>query len=459
MSRGSWAGWGAVLSTSIGLLGCADAPPDRSGFVETGEAESGMTICPAGDTVPGLDVSYYQADIDWTKVAAAGYGFAITRISHSTSFMDPKFEANWAGIKANGMIRGAYQYFEPGDNVEAQAQVVIDAVGMLGPGDLPVTIDVESADFIAQAPYRTAIRTWLDLVEAGTGKKPIIYTGKYYWQDHVASNEFNEYPLWHAAYPNACQPPNAPPPECTSCPNLADQFDDWQFWQYTSSGSVPGISGNVDLNIFNGSLDDLKSLANSGGYGAEVVEVVAPSTVLTSESFVARVTLKNTGTLPWDASTKLGTSEPRDRESPFASPAWPAANRPGVVSGAVAVGESFTFEIALTAPAEVGSYTEHFGVVQESVAWFSDQEGPADTAIALSFQVIDGVESSGASGGAGSGGSGGSGGEDGAGGDDDGDGCSTSGRPSSSSFTVIVALALALGRRRSKRSPRVVRDV
>jgi len=322
-------------------VGCAVEEPSHEAVAEADAAiQASFT-----NIVHGIDVGYDQDDTDCNTITKASYGFAITRINHS-DFMDPKFEQNWAGIQSVGMLRGAYQYFEPDVDVAWQAQVVIDAVGVLGPGDLPCVIDVESTGengVVPPAQLAQAVGEWLDLVEAGTGKRPIIYTGKYFWQDNVASADYAGYPLWHAQYPNACQPPAMPPPGCGSCANIADQWSEVAVWQYSSSGSVPGIAGNVDLNVFNGSYDDLLAFASAGGYGASLVSVDVPATVLPGETFTARITVGNTGASAFDASTRLGTTEPRDRESAFYDASWPATNRPAAVSGSVAPGAEHTF--------------------------------------------------------------------------------------------------------------------
>jgi lysozyme len=389
------------------LFAAACAAEDTSETEPVGEAELAAQVC-LTDVVHGIDVSYYQGNIDWAAVAGGGYQFAIARINHG-DFMDPEFDANWAGIKSAGMMRGAYQYFDPGGDVAWQAQVVIDKLGKIAPGDLPAVIDVESTDGLPPAQVAQAVAEWLALVEEGTGKRPIIYTGKYFWQDNVGSSEFADYPLWHAQYPNACQPPAAPPPEC-GCANIADQWPDVFVWQYSSSGSVPGISGNVDLNVFNGTWEELVGFASQGGYGAQLVSVDVPATVLRGEAFTGRITVVNTGASAFDASTRLGTTAPRDHDSVFYDATWPAKNRAAVVEGSVAPGAEHTFEITLRAPDTAGTITEHFGLVQEGLAWFGDQGGPSDTAIQVVVQVVDAPPSGSATTGAGVGGGGGEGG-------------------------------------------------
>jgi lysozyme len=425
-------------------------PPPGDGSEEIGVAEQAAEIC-FTDVVHGIDVSYYQGTIDWTQVATE-YDFAIARINHG-DFMDPQFDANWAGIKAVGMIRGAYQYFDPGGDPVEQANIVVDKLGMLDAGDLPPVIDVESTDGLGGAEIAARVGVWLDIVEAGTGKKPMIYTGKYFWQDNVGSSEFADYALWHAQYPNACQPPAAPPPAC-GCSNIADQWSEIAVWQYSSSGSVPGIAGNVDLNVWNGTYEELVAFASGGSYGATLASVEAPEVVLAGETFKVRVTYTNSGGQPWDASTLLGTTMPRDRASEFQSASWPSESRAAAVTGSVTPGQSYTFELDLNAPAQPGTYSESFGLVQEGVAWFADQGGPPDDAVTLELQVIVGNGEGGATG---AGGAGSGGGEGGAEVDDDGSeagcSCATTGRSSPSapgSVVALAALALALGARRQR---------
>jgi lysozyme len=204
-------------------------------------------VCKDGQTLFGIDVSYYQGTIDWSAVAADGVQFAIIRVSHSTQFYDPQFDANWEGARAAGIHAGVYQYFQPDEDPIAQAQLLLDHMGPLKPGDLPPVIDVEAAAGQSGSAIAAAVGAWLEYVEAELGVRPIIYTGPYFWQDNVGSDAFGDYPLWIAHYG-------------TDCPLTPAPWSRWNFHQFTSSGSTAGISGNVDQNVFNGSLDDLLAL-------------------------------------------------------------------------------------------------------------------------------------------------------------------------------------------------------
>lgn len=224
---------------------------------DPGPVEGGG-VCADDGTVFGIDVSYYQGDIDWNAVAADGVEYAIVRVSHSTQFFDPQFDTNLAGSRAAGLHTGVYQYFEPDEDPIAQADLLLDSMGPLLPGDLPPVIDVESTGGQSPAVVASAVRAWVDHVEAELGVAPIIYTGHYFWQDNVASAEFGGYPLWVAWYGVEC--PSAVP----------TGWSQWAFHQYCDCGNVAGVSGQVDVNRFNGSLADLAALGASPECGDDV---------------------------------------------------------------------------------------------------------------------------------------------------------------------------------------------
>lgn len=225
---------------------CACAAPETDVL---SEAELAATVCGKGPTVKGIDVSYYQGTIDWAAAKTDGVRYAFVRVSDGTTFEDPKFAANWQGTKAQGIVRGAYQYFRPNQDAIAQADMMLDAIGGdIAPGDLPPVIDVETDGGLTPAQVTAKVKTWVSRVKAATGRDPIIYTGFYFWRDQVGAPDITSSSLWHAQYTSA------------SCPNIAPPWQDWAFWQFTSSGAVDGISGNVDVNRFNGTLTDLMKL-------------------------------------------------------------------------------------------------------------------------------------------------------------------------------------------------------
>jgi hypothetical protein len=141
--------------------------------------------------------------------------------------------------------------------------------------------------------------------------------------------------------------------------------------------------------------ESVLSSYGQANYGASYVGQSFPlaSTTLTmtaGQVLPSYIELKNSGTKTWDANTKIGTTQPRDRVSVFADSSWVADNRPARVSGTVAPGGTYKFTFKLHAPDKPGTYDEFFGVVEESVAWFSDpgQGGPPDNDLEVKIQVV-----------------------------------------------------------------------
>jgi lysozyme len=366
----------------------------ETGREPVGHSAQAITVCATGSVVKGVDVSVYQGTVNWSDVKAAGIDFAIARISDGSD-LDTEFATNWSGMKSAGLVRGAYQYFEPGENPTTQANIVISAVGMLGSGDLPVTADMETTGGESAATIVSNLTTWANAVKAGTGKVPMVYTAEGYWDSDVASSAFSTNPLWVANWG-------------VSCPDLPTGWSSWDFWQYSDSGTVGGISGAVDLDEFNGTLVALQAFAggaappsdggtSAGYYAASYVSQSWPlaSTSLamtTCQTVAASITLKNTGTASWDSHTRLATTEPRDRKSSFADSTWVADDRAAQVSGTVAPGDTFEFKFNFHAPPTAGSYKEYFGLVEDGVAWFGDpgQGGPPDNDIEANIDVTTG---------------------------------------------------------------------
>jgi lysozyme len=197
-------------------------------------------------TVPGVDVSQFQGQIDWVQVREAGFLFGFARCSSGLT-EDSQFAANYEGMRKAKMIRGAYQYFRPSLDPVAQANLILDRMGKLMPDDLPPVLDVESTDGLTAAAIGDAVRAWVSTVVERTGSAPIIYTSARFWGFLGLTSNFDAL-LWVAQWNVALPHP------------LPAGWTDWSFWQDTDSGSVPGIAGAVDLNWWNGTLQDLRAL-------------------------------------------------------------------------------------------------------------------------------------------------------------------------------------------------------
>jgi len=196
----------------------------------------------------GIDVSHFQGHVDWQAVRAAGCAFAFAKATEGTGVTDPFFAANWAGMKAAGLLRGAYHFFRAAEPAAEQAAHFLSTVGF-EPGDLPPVLDIEVNDGVTGEPLVGGVQTWLDAVEPAAGVAPVIYTNTPFWDAHF-NDQFGSYPLWVAHYTSA----PAPSP-------LPNGWSVWTLWQYSQSLGIAGVGGPADHDYFNGPLTQLQALA------------------------------------------------------------------------------------------------------------------------------------------------------------------------------------------------------
>lgn len=192
----------------------------------------------------GLDVSEYQGEISWSDVDTLENKYAVhfvfIRATVGNDRLDTKFKENWLGAKKNKLLRGAYHYYRPNENSLEQAELFIKNVS-LNKGDLPPVLDIEKLpENQSVERLKVGLKRWLKKVEEHYKVKPIIYTGESYYDDFL-KEEFSDYLFWIANY------------------NFyREEIDqEWLFWQFTEKASVNGIKGNVDVNIYNGDLQQL----------------------------------------------------------------------------------------------------------------------------------------------------------------------------------------------------------
>jgi lysozyme len=198
------------------------------------------TVCPTcASPTEGLEVSAFSGQVDWTTVAQSGVRFAIAKATVGTSFVDPTFATNWAGIAAAGLVRGAYDWFNAGQDAKAQADLYLATVGSFEAGDLPPILLVDSASGSWGAALHAKLDTWISTVRTATGLNPILLTAPAIWNGSGLGNETFGLDLWVASWGVAC-------------PNLPTAWTGWQFWNYAESANVPGVPGTAMRDRFNG---------------------------------------------------------------------------------------------------------------------------------------------------------------------------------------------------------------
>ena len=220
-----------------------------------------MTIC-ANTVTHGIDVSAYQVKTDWSKVVASGRTFAFVKYSEGTYYASSSFAADWAAAHAVGVLRGAYHFFRPEIDGAAQAKFFLEHIAKFGAGELPPVIDVETGTDMHKIGL--GVSAWIDDVAAATGRRPLVYVSSGFWRVPTSYGVEAKSDLWVAQYPNV-QPSEGGP----WCAPATGAWEKWTFWQHWDKGQVQGVNGGVDVDVFNGSLEELREYA--GGEDSGVV--------------------------------------------------------------------------------------------------------------------------------------------------------------------------------------------
>src|SRR5262245_44899249 len=195
----------------------------------------------------GIDVSNWQKTINWTKVANAGYRFAIAKATEATNYKDTTYVANRANSQAAGLAFGAYHFARPSGSglaaVTASATAQADyflAFATPQPGELPPVLDLEATGNLSAKRLTAWAEAWTQEVYARLGVHPFVYSSPAFWKEHLAdSTAIAEAgtQLWIAHWTSAIKP---------WVPAQNWNGVGWTFWQWTNCASVPGIAGCVD---------------------------------------------------------------------------------------------------------------------------------------------------------------------------------------------------------------------
>ena len=268
-----------------------------------------------GDSIFGIDVSHHNDEncrckpgqncsdckIDWARISDQKITFVYVKASQGTKYRDPTFEYHWRTLAQKNIPRGAYHFMSADEDPIVQADNFLDRLedeGKLMPIDLPPCLDLESdmrkdnskrwlvnadggeiRDFwLGQEPDQIIQKVvkWLKRVEEKTGRIPIIYTSRGWWNDRIKDEkkfaQLSRYPIWIANYPNSGSHVNAQP----KVPN----GQAWALWQFTETGRMKdgeALPGKMDVNLFNGTLGNFNvALGVSAPEKKEVVVLDVP---------------------------------------------------------------------------------------------------------------------------------------------------------------------------------------
>ncbi|PSL22300.1 glycoside hydrolase family 25 protein [Shimia abyssi] len=197
---------------------------------------------PGSYPIHGIDVSRWQGAIDWNIARRSGVSFAFIKATEGGDVADPKFDLHRRGAQAAGVPWGAYHYYYFCRSPEEQARWFIKNVPR--GSTLPHVLDMEwnprsrtcqrrpnSREVLSEA------RRFLNIIEAHYGRRPIVYTTVDFYRD-TGIGRLGGTQMWLRSV--------------SGHPSQVYPGASWTFWQYTGTGLVPGIEGEVDINVFRG---------------------------------------------------------------------------------------------------------------------------------------------------------------------------------------------------------------
>jgi lysozyme len=245
---------GAVLSLVVAALAaCGSMGGLYNAIPGDNRPHSGVDRA-RGMPIHGIDVARYQENVDFARARAAGTHFVFMKATEGRDYIDPNFRVNWERARDAGMPRGAYHFMTWCSLASEQAAWFTQNVPF-DPSALPPVLDLEWNNHSScktkpsRADALEKIRLMLDAMERHTGKLPIIYTDMNFHRD-VLDGEYFPNAFWLRS--TAAEP--------------HERYNNrpWTFWQYTQTGIVPGVKGEVDRNVFYGATEDWLMFLHTG---------------------------------------------------------------------------------------------------------------------------------------------------------------------------------------------------
>ncbi|SIQ21703.1 lysozyme [Rhizobium sp. RU20A] len=231
---------GACSSTDYDLMSTASIPPK---FADRDPQDFGA-VTPHHHDIHGIDVSKWNGDIDWPAVKRSGVSFAFIKATEGKDRLDAKFNEHWQAARAAGIPYAPYHFYYFCSSADEQADWFIANVPKAAVF-LPPVLDAEWNGESKTCTYRpspltvqTELKRFMNRLEAHYGKRPIIYTSVDFHRDNLV-DQFKEHHFWVRSV--------------AKHPSVTYVDRRWAFWQYTSTGEIPGISGTTDINVFAGS--------------------------------------------------------------------------------------------------------------------------------------------------------------------------------------------------------------
>lgn len=220
--------------------------------------------------VKGIDVAKWNGTIDWSKVKASGVHFAILKVINKQCREEDAFQKNYIGATTQGLSVGCYNY-SYATTVEKARQDAGKVLQVLNGRKMPCKVWLDVEDRCQQGLGHLLIdiiNAYRQVIEYA-GYEFGVYTGLYFYNTYLKPYATElKCDFWIARYPSSTKVMVSHNPPEGKKPSIRHAL--WG-WQYSSSGSVPGINGNVDMDLYYG--DVSMPTLRKGSSGADVKEL------------------------------------------------------------------------------------------------------------------------------------------------------------------------------------------
>ena len=226
----------AMISSVLLLLACNSKSPEPEPKPASKPEFPSLQQYP----VQGIDVSHHQGVLDWATLKQPKLHFVLIKASEGATWQDPRFVHNWQGAQAAGIVTGAYHFFTFCRSGKDQAANFLAQLARV-PRDRPYLPPVIDLEIAGNCPTRPSVEdlhrelaVFIDLIRPQTCR-PILYMSRDFEREYLKDHPLN-YPRWTQSLQRK--------------PDLEGRT--WMFWQYTISGALNGITGQIDKNVFVG---------------------------------------------------------------------------------------------------------------------------------------------------------------------------------------------------------------
>jgi GH25 family lysozyme M1 (1,4-beta-N-acetylmuramidase) len=248
----------------------------------------------------GIDVSSFQGNVNWGSAYGGGVRFAYVKATEGSGYTNPYFSSQINGATDNSVVAGAYDFadFNTVSATTEASHFLAVAGNYVREGYLRPALDMEGSTSMSKTQVSNYVKSWASYVYSHTSVRAVVYASQSfaatYFDSTVPSIPSQ---LWEAHYNGANL--------YTGSPGSTTPYSTWTFWQVSSTGSVPGVSGNVDLDTYNGDINGL--ISDSGAVSSAGAKFNNGDRITVNSAQKAWNTYASDGTYVSEPAGKQGT--------------------------------------------------------------------------------------------------------------------------------------------------------